>query len=160
MRAASLLLIVLLLSSCLTLTPSPSESAPPETGDTEAIENRVLSTVNAFRDSKGLGTLTAHTDMTALARAHSMHMATSNKLSHDGFDDRLDYLRAAFLSAVSENVASSRGHQDVAGTAGDNWRENRGHHRNMTNAKDTMAGVGVAYSNDGTGYVTMLYARQ
>jgi uncharacterized protein YkwD len=56
-----------------------------------AIESRMLQLVNEARARQGLAPYTAHAGLVPPARQHSQEQAAAGRLTHDGFEDRLNH---------------------------------------------------------------------
>jgi uncharacterized protein YkwD len=110
-------------------------SAPAAAAPDADYAERVLSTLNTYRQSRGLAPLKASAALTALAAEHSAEMAGLNKPSHDGFASRFE--RTGGTLCV-ENVAQGfkLPEQVLSG-----WRGVPTHHRNVLEPRVTYAGV-------------------
>lgn len=145
-------------SATATITGTPSTSVTPTptgtvaktatpAGDTPAAGSDVLSLVNAYRVSKGLGALTPNADLNAAATKYAQYMATANFFDHNGPDG----------STPSSRVAASgydggwRGEALTAGqaTARDAvtaWQNSPPHNAILLNPDAVDVGIGYAYS--------------
>lgn len=101
--------------------------------------------VNAYRATSALPPLVADAKLDAIARQHSVAMATAGKMGHDGFPDRVG--RSGWPMCVENvgwNFATPRAQLDA-------WRHSPGHDRNLRHPKVERMGIGVA-----DGYVTFI----
>ena len=147
-----------------TFTPVPPTATTVPTGcdwsGNSQFESSLISLINDERTSRGLGTLSVHSSLTAAARAHSLDMACNNFFSHTGSDGSSPFSRmiaAGYTySLASENIYAGSGSNNSASAAFNAWMNSEGHRNNMLDSRMTHIGVGYAYaaaSNYG-GYVT------
>lgn len=131
------------------------------TSQTEGLELRVHRLTNEERAQRGLPPLRRSDALDDEARHHSRAMATGKaRFSHRGFDGRAARIReATAVTAVGENLSQSRGHDDPAAKAVEQWLSSRGHRRNLLGDYD-LTGIGVAEARDGTVFITQLFANQ
>lgn len=141
---------------------SPTEIAQtPVAVDAEvaAIEQAVFEQINAHRISQGLAPLENSGVIVTQSRQHSADMAEVRRISHDGFDARVDAIAESLsYRAAGENVASNQGFSDPATQAVQGWLSSPGHRRNIEGDFDTT-GVGVVQGSDGTYYFTQIFIR-
>jgi uncharacterized protein YkwD len=99
---------------------------------------RVLQTLNAYREERGLPPLLMSPDLTALAALHSQDMAARKRLSHDGFPRRFGQTVGELCV---ENVAQGFRipEQVLVG-----WRRVPTHHRNVLEKRVRYAGVAAS----------------
>jgi len=71
----------------------------------DAFSNEVLLLVNAHRATLELPPLKQHNAAKLEAMDHTAYMIQRNRISHDNFFDRSEYLKANGAQVVSENVA-------------------------------------------------------
>ncbi|WP_325424462.1 CAP domain-containing protein [Aquabacterium sp.] len=97
--------------------------------------DRVLATLNAYRQSQGLPVLKVSAALAALAAEHSTTMAARGKPSHDGFAGRFE--RTSGTLCV-ENVAQGFKipEQVLIG-----WKRVSTHHRNVLEPRVGYVGV-------------------
>lgn len=129
--------------------------------DIQTLEQETFDLVNDYRETQGLDRLERNSDIDAIAREHSVNMATGAvDFGHDGFDDRF----AAMLllttdgsAGGAENVAYGRGYalSDLPGVMADGWVDSEGHRLNIVGNYKT-AGMGVA-EHDGVYTFTQLF---
>ena len=101
--------------------------------------------MNQYREQLGPRPLGVESELSALAREHSVAMAKTGRLSHDGFPLRVR--RSGYRMCV-ENVGWNYGTSD-AQLGG--WRRSPGHDRNLLDERVTRMGIGVA-----SDYVTFI----
>jgi len=121
------------LLSGLSASAAPPKALPPEPAADYA--DRVLVTVNQYRESKGLLALQVSPRLNALAAEHSRNMAAVRKPSHDGFAERFDRSGAELCV---ENVAHGFHipEQVILG-----WKRISTHHRNLLEARVGYVGM-------------------
>ena len=104
---------------------------------------RALQAVNQVRQQQGLPVLQAAIELQAIAQAHSDDMAARGRLSHDGFQARLD---RADRTLCVENLAGGTHRPETLVAA---WSRAPAHRRNLFEPRLRHAGVAAAQ-----GYVT------
>jgi uncharacterized protein YkwD len=93
------------------------------------------------------------------ARAHSIDMVTTDRLSHNGFSDRVEIIKQVIpYDDVSENVAFNMGYAQPDDAAIRGWIKSSGHNQNMLGNYD-LTGIGVAESG-GKYYFTQILIRE
>src|SRR5262249_52470190 len=113
--------------------------------------------VDTARASEGLEPLTRARALDALAQAHAERMLRAKSLAHDVGDlDPASRVEAAGLDLreVGENVA----HAPSVALAHRALWESPSHRGNLLGARFDRLGVGVARADDGTVWVTELFA--
>lgn len=148
MRSASILprLAARLALGALALaaTTWAAESVTPTDAET-AFATTLGQAVNAYRATRGLPKLEADASLAKLAAAHSAKMASTGKLDHDGFQDRV---RQSGFPLCVENVGWN---YRSAQAQLDAWRRSPGHDENMRRTNLERAGVANVH-----GYVTWI----
>ena len=129
--------------------------------DLRELERRALEGVNEIRVEYGLQSLKYDERLTVAARDYSGEMARLNFFSHTGadgskLDDRAKDHGLNYQS-IGENLHSSRGYDDPASVALEDWMKSAGHRESILNDRYTHTGVGVAIGNDGTAIFTQLF---
>ena len=125
----------------------------------KAMSSEILRYVNQYRAQHGLGPLTMNTTITHEARRHSQDMAThAVPFGHDGFNQRMHYLRDQVLNASSgaENVAYN---YKTAKVVVDGWIHSPSHRRNILGHYN-MTGIGIARDKEGRIYYTQMFLYQ
>lgn len=140
---------------------APIEKSSPEialrSNPLASLEADAFREINQYRAQNGLAPLAIDPVLTQQARAHSRDMASRRRLSHDGFDDRLQAITHALpLRSMAENVANNYGYANPAQVAVKGWIKSPGHHSNIV-GKYNRTGVGVAVSPDGNYFFTQLF---
>ena len=100
--------------------------------------------LNAFRVSNGLGSLSPDAHLAGMAQVHAADMARRNSLDHDGFMQT-----RGPAGARAENV--SYGCSDTA-CAIKQWANSSGHRHNMLLGDIKKYGLAYAVSNSGRRY--------
>ncbi len=101
--------------------------------------------VNAYRKQHGLASITADPRLELLANAHSVDMAGSHRMSHDGFQARMQ--KTGYKLCV-ENVGWN---YPSAQQQFEGWKNSPGHDQNLRDARVTRMGIGISRS-----YVTFI----
>lgn len=113
-------------------------------------EQKLLTLINNYRQTKGLSMLTMNNAVSAVAAKHSKNMHDKNELNHvlDGKNpsQRLDDAGIGFTAMV-ENVAFNKGYPDPIQTCFDGWVNSPGHNANMLNSTITNGGIGICHSD-------------
>jgi uncharacterized protein YkwD len=131
-------------------------NATPSNASFRAIEQAVYAQINQYRRTQGLSPLTLDERISQQARSHSQVMAQQRRLSHDGFDERLDALEQVIsYRSGSENVAYNQGFSDPARRAVMGWLNSPGHRENIE-GQFNLTGIGVARSSRGEYYLTQI----
>lgn len=118
-------------------------AAPVAGTQTYAAELGTL--INEYRKQQGLLPLAMDQRLELVARAHSADMAGAQRMSHDGFDARMQKTRfQRCVENVGWNYPGAR--QQL-----DGWKNSSGHDHNLRDARVTRMGVGMS-----TGYVTFI----
>ena len=125
-------------------------------------EMRTMAGVNAIRTQAGLPPLRPDAALVGLARTRSADMAANRYFSHtppSGCNaicmmDQLGIARAW----AGENIEwNNWDWPQTADSAVRTWQNSPGHMENILNCHYTRAGVGVAASDNGRIYFTMVY---
>ncbi|HZP39931.1 MAG TPA: CAP domain-containing protein [Candidatus Binatia bacterium] len=106
---------------------------------------QVVALVNAARADHGIRALAADTRLARAARAHTIAMAASRNLSHDGW---LDHIRAAGYAGglLGENIAYG---YPSASAVVRGWLGSSGHRANILNGGFVDTGVGCVVDPGG-----------
>jgi uncharacterized protein YkwD len=145
--------------AALLLACAPRAIAPPPAAEYAAMEREVARRVNAHRATRRLPGLSYDTAVAAVARAHSLEMATHDvPMGHDGFHQRADRVdRFLPLAAIAENVAlNDYGPARTVSVAVAGWLTSAHHLENIEGNYD-VTGVGIVRARDGTFYYTQLF---
>lgn len=136
----------------------PSASQPVNDG---SMEKSILSYINDYRRSKGLGELMFLDDANRQAYQHSRDMATGRTpFGHDGFDQRISAIKkgmnAPYIPAAAENVAEGQlSAQEVV----KGWINSPGHRKNIE-GNYNLTGIGVYLDRQGVPYFTQIFIRK
>lgn len=150
LRIAAVLLASMLPVACVDGDPptapssgSPPSSTTPGSGPTDAEVISFVDRVNAHRTSIGLSPLVWHSEVAAVATAHSQDMEDRDFFSHTNPDgeDPGDRLAEAGISrqAWGENIAWGYSTGAAVLSA---WLASSGHRANIENGTFTHHGVG------------------
>jgi uncharacterized protein YkwD len=155
-RYGSWVVRVFAIAVVATTSAARGGTAPADYSD---LERQVARQVNDYRVGKKLGKLAYDDRVAAIARAHSVDMASGREhLGHAGFKDRAAAVdRITPYNAIAENVALN----DYSPTrtvvvAVQGWLHSPHHLENIAGEYD-HTGVGVARAADGTFYYTQLF---
>lgn len=122
-------------------------AAAPPTG-TDPFGARIVVLVNQFRVGADLPALLEDERLSALAREHSVAMASAGRLTHDGFRTRFE--RSGYTLCV-ENIGWNYASPELQLAA---WRNSPGHDGNLRDLRVLRTGAGTA-----AGYVTLIACR-
>jgi len=132
----------------------PGESAAQDESDTETLARMV----HALREELGLRPLRRDPELDVLARAHSERMRSLGKVGHDvGDGDPKARIERSGIPArkAGENVA----HAESILHAHRSLFASPSHRDNLVNADFDRLGVAAVRGDDGTVWVTELFAR-
>lgn len=116
-----------------------------------ATEADFISRINAERSSRGLGTLTEKSDLTAVARDWSEHMAAEGSISHDPNMPG----KVSGWTVLGDNV----GRGPTVSSIHKAFMESETHRQIILDPQFNQVGVGVVKSGS-TFYVTEIFARR
>lgn len=146
----------------------PGELAPIEVAvspTTQKYEHLFFAEINRTRVERGLKPLVWNDDIAAVAKFHSVNMATQNFFGHR---DRLGFSVAERADAqglrkwrmIGENLAYCNGFRDPVSTTLGAWLESKGHRKNLLRRKWQETGIGVAMDARGRIYVTQVFLKR
>lgn len=101
--------------------------------------------LNSFRAQHGRPPLSASATLSGAAFSHATDMATRNHLDHNGFRQRMAFVR----SAAAENVAFGCETEDCVFQM---WAKSAGHRANMLRRDVTSYGLASATAEGGRRY--------
>lgn len=157
-KTFSAILTALLFSSSMHVNASiPHKSASER--NIHSAEAKAVQMINDERAKKGYRPLRIWKALTLSARKHSQNMAHKRvAFGHNGFEERGNEIKKiAPWKAFGENVAYSYNVKDHLQTAVTGWMNSPGHRENILgNFEET--GMGIAFSKDGSFYITQLFA--
>jgi uncharacterized protein YkwD len=136
---------------------SPKSTAKPTV---EELESAIYNRVNLHRMSLDLPPLVIDPVISAQAKAHSLTMAKTGSMNHDGFRERVDSVAQTIsYRSAAENVATNMGYKQPDIQAIEGWIESPGHYRNMIGRYD-LTGIGVVQDAKGEYYFTQIFIRK
>ncbi len=142
--------------------PVQVDSSPKSTANPalDAIEMAVYNRVNLYRMSLDLPPLVIDPVISAQAKIHSIEMAKTGSMNHDGFNERVDSIaKTISYRSAAENVATNMGHNQPDKVALEGWIDSPGHHRNMIGRYD-VTGIGVVQDAKGEYFFTQIFVRK
>jgi len=101
--------------------------------------------LNSFRAQHHLPALTASAQLSGVAYSHAHDMARRKSLDHNGFRQRMSFVR----SAAAENVAFGC---DTETCVFQMWAKSSGHRANMLRRDVTSYGIASATGDNGRRY--------
>jgi uncharacterized protein YkwD len=149
------------LGSALLLTPDQTPVAQAQTAGaaTTTMETAVFNQINTYRASQKLPALKLNAAITTQARNHSATQASTKRMSHDGFQARVNAIGTTVpWSGAAENVAYNFGYSDPATVAVNGWIKSPGHLANIK-GNYNLTGIGVARNAQGQVYFTQIFIR-
>jgi uncharacterized protein YkwD len=124
--------------------------------DTRDLEREIFGLINDSRADAGLSRLKWDDEIADVAREHSRNMARKKvPFSHNGFDERIDRIRARIpgVTGAAENIA----YGPLDGPrAVKMWLNSKGHRKNIM-GKYARTAVGIAEAKDGSIYLTQIF---
>lgn len=121
----------------------------------DAMSSEILSIINEYRATLNLPPFSSHSLAKEEALDHTGYMVINNKVSHDNFFERSDYLKANGATAVSENVAFGYlTAQDVV----NGWL-NSPSHKEAIESDYTHSGISVAQTESGVNFFTHIFVK-
>lgn len=126
--------------------------ATAEAASLDSLESELVSEINSFRASRGLGLLTVSDTLTFSAKWMATDMATQNYFAHQSLDGRSPTQRMAdagypaYETWAGENLAAGYA---TAREVVNGWINSPGHLAVLTNPNYKAIGVGRAYSAGG-----------
>jgi uncharacterized protein YkwD len=126
----------------------------------KGLAEETLRLINEYRQSKSLAPLLSEAVIYEQCLAHSKDMAQDDALNHDGFDRRAKNIgKSLKITAWAENVAFNFGEDNPAKTAFLQWKNSRGHHKNVVGKSYTHTGLAVVKTSEGKYYFTQIFVR-
>ena len=132
----------------------------PEASSLKSLEDEVIRLVNVERANRGLPALTAHWELSRVARYKSQDMIDKKYFSHESptYGSPFNMIESFGIryTAAAENIAyGQKTPADVMRT----WMNSPGHRSNILAANVTHIGVGAAKAGNGTLYWTQMFIR-
>ncbi|MCZ2389784.1 MAG: CAP domain-containing protein [Acidobacteria bacterium] len=126
------------------------------------LERTAFDLLNAKRKERGLSTLVWSDAVAAVAREHSVDMATMNYFSHKDLNgryvsDRADSMGLKKWRAIGENIAFNRGFADPIARTVDLWMNSTSHRQNLLDDHWKESAVGIAVASDGSYFFTQVF---
>jgi uncharacterized protein YkwD len=124
-----------------------------------ATPESILTEINRYRHEQGLSALQMNSSISLEAKHHSMDMAEhKTPFGHQGFNSRVSRLFTTIKRSdgAAENVAYLPGNN--ANNVVKLWLHSSGHRRNIEGHYN-LTGIGMAYDQHGTVYVTQIFLR-
>lgn len=121
----------------------------------QSFANEVLDIVNVHRSNLGLADLELHVASKNKAVEHTAYMVEQNKMSHDNFFQRSDYLKSQGADIVSENVAYGQRTPEAVVAA---WLKSPSH-KEAIESDYTHTGIGVISNKNGINYYTQIFIK-
>lgn len=126
-----------------------------DTTQDQVFANEVLDIVNDHRANLGLSDLELHVESKNKAVEHTAYMVNQNKMSHDNFFQRSDYLKSKGADFVSENVAYGQRSPEAVVAA---WLKSPSH-KEAIESDYTHTGIGVIANKSGINYYTQIFIK-
>ena len=153
-RATVLFALLLAFSGLIAGQAGATGTAPAATERLQALEQGILSQLNAARVARGLRPLTLSNDLQSAAVSHSRSMLTNGFFEHDSRDgtsffERVKrFYRAAGYDgwSVGENLLYNTAEMD-ASTAIEAWLDSPAHKKNMLAPGWRHVGIGALYAS-------------
>lgn len=127
----------------ITATPAPTETPSDNSSSVSAIQQEILSLVNAQRASAGLSALTLDSELNKVAMEKARDMDVNNYFSHTSptYGSPFDMMKQFGISYsyAGENIASG---QTSAKQVMNDWMNSSGHRANILSANFKKLGVG------------------
>jgi len=127
----------------------------------KAIENQVISLVNAERSKIGLAALKANWQLSRVARFKAEDMRDKHYFSHTSPTYGSPFVMmkkfGITFSAAGENIAMGQKTPSAVMTS---WMNSPGHRQNILNVNYTEIGVGIAKSSSGSIYWVQQFIRR
>lgn len=126
-----------------------------DTTQDQTFANHVLDIVNEHRATLGLADLELHVESKNKAIEHTAYMVAQNKMSHDNFFQRSNYLKSKGADFVSENVAYGQRSPEAVVEA---WL-NSPSHKEAIESDYSHTGIGVIANKNGINYYTQIFIK-
>jgi uncharacterized protein YkwD len=143
-------------------TDTPKSQTAPPTSQLalNSSELSIYNRVNEYRQSKNMPPLTIDPVISAQAKVHSERMAKIGRITHDGFNDRVESVaREIVYRSAAENVGYNVGYAQPEAIAVEDWVGSPRHQKNMVGRYD-LTGIGSARNSKGEYYFTQIFIRK
>jgi len=126
------------------------------------LERTTFDLLNAKRKERGLPALAWSESVAAVAREHSVDMATMNYFSHKDMSgryvsDRADSMGLKKWRAIGENIAFNKGFADPMTRTVELWMNSTSHRQNLLDDHWKESAVGIAVASDGSYFFTQVF---
>jgi len=122
------------------------------------LETETIDVINNYRVSIGLNKLSTIDLISSQAEVQTDYMIKEEKISHDNFIERSDYLLEKLPAKhISENVASGF---SSAQSVVDAWLNSRTHKAIIEDSRYTHTGISIKKDNNGKNYFVQLFAEK
>lgn len=122
-----------------------------------SMETEVLLLINTHRTNLNLKKLETLAIIKTQTNNHTNYMIQEDKISHDNFDERANYLKKnAKATSTSENVASG---YSSAKSVVNGWLNSSGHRKNIE-GDYTHFNITALQNNKGVWYYTNIFIHQ
>lgn len=141
-------------------TPAPQSAPSTPKVVMNSSELAIHNRVNQYRQSQNMPPLTIDPVISAQAKVHSERMARVGRITHDGFNDRVESVAKEIVyRSASENVGYNVGYAQPEAIAVEDWISSPGHQKNMVGRYD-LTGIGSAVNSKGEHYFTQIFIRK
>lgn len=141
-------------------TPAPQSAPSTPKVVMNSSELAIHNRVNQYRQSQNMPPLTIDPVISAQAKVHSERMARVGRITHDGFNDRVESVAKEIVyRSASENVGYNVGYAQPEAIAVEDWISSPGHQKNMVGRYD-LTGIGSAVNSKGEHYFTQIFVRK
>ena len=113
--------------------------------------------INDYRTTFGLQSLELVEHVSSVSEEHNIFMIEHNKLSHQNFMERLNFLKVSFRAkTISENLAFDFKNPQSTLAA---WLNSPGHLKNL-NGNFTHVGISIRYDAQQNPYYTVIFVKK
>lgn len=128
-------------------------------------EHMFFEEINRTRFERGLKPLVWNDDVAAIAKYHSLNMASQSFFGHrdrlgNSVAERADAHGLRKWRMIGENLAYCNGFRDPVATTVEAWLESSGHRKNLLRKKWQETGIGVAMDQRGRIFVTQVFLKR
>ena len=140
----------------------PAKRAIPTPAMIAELERETFDLLNAKRKERGLAPLVWSDSVAAVAKEHSVDMASMNYFSHKDMSgryvsDRADSMGLKKWRAIGENIAFNRGFSDPITRTVELWMNSTSHRQNLLDDHWKESAVGIAVADDGSYFFTQVF---
>ena len=121
-------------------------------------ELEIVDLVNQFRKSINIPELQTLKIISGVADNHTRYMVESGQVSHDNFENRVQYLMDnASAKSVGENVAFG---YNSTQSVFNGWLNSEEHRKVIENPIYTHVGISIEINSDGRNYFTQIFIKK